>query len=458
MVRKLSLICLMVLIIITLGIISIGLSSSLNPEIFNIILDDSTLTKIDDEMKYNIVWEKTFGGTEDDLARSIVETADGGFLFVANTKSFGNGNNDILVIKIDSNGIEQWNLTFGTVNEDIPSRVIKTIDGGFLITGTSTNSNSDSTKGFFAKISTDGILEWNKTLGISTNNQIGSIIKTSEGGYLLVGVTNSFDTSPNMWLIKTDETGSEIWNKTYGGLSFQRAWDAVNSNDGGFVMIGWTGSHSGIEILNDLWLLKTDNNGNELWNRSFGEKYTGELGEKIIETSDGGFLLGGTIDSSRISSGLNDAWIIKTDSKGIEEWNRTYGGTGQDYTNALLERSDGGYIVSIHTYSYPYTTGDNLVIKINNNGTQEWNQSYGYSQGDDFAFDMIPTTDNGYVLAGRTQSIGAGKSDIWVLKIHLNEDSTNSSDKNSTPSFTVFMLLLSVSVIYLKKRIKRNKN
>ena len=123
-----------------------------------------------------------------------------------------------------------------------------------------------------------------------------------------------------------------------------------------------------------------------------------------------------------------------------------------------MERSDGGYLVSIHTHSYPYTTGDNLVIKINNNGTQEWNQSYGYSQGDDFAFDMIPTTDNGYVLAGRTQSIGAGKSDIWVLKIHLNEDSTNSSDKNSTPSFTVFMLLLSVSVIYLKKRIKRNKN
>lgn len=406
-------------------------------------------TESSDGKKYEIIWDKTFGGPQEDFARSIIETNDGGFVFASNTKSFGIGNNDILVININSNGVEKWNTTFGTVNDDIPTCVVTTDDGGFLITGTSINLNSNSVKGLFAKISSDGVILWNKTLGKSNNNQISSIIRTKDGGYLLVGVTNSFDTSSNMWLIKTDETGSELWNKTYGGPSFQKAWDVVNTKDDGFVMVGWTGLHSNIEIANDVWLLKTDNIGNELWNRSFGEIYSGDLAEELIETSDGGLLLGGITNSPTISSGSNDAWLIKTDKNGHEKWNKTYGGSNQDYTNALLETSDGGFLVSIHTFSGPNYSGDNLILKINKDGKQEWNQSEGYTIGDDFAYDMIPTADNAYVLAGQKYSNSTSEADAWVFKINLT--SSNSSHTN-TPNFTVSTIILTVTVYFIYKR------
>lgn len=436
---------------IFLGLLIVGLVLSTEISLLNLTTVESS-----DNKNYEVIWDKTFGGTEEDFARSIVQTNDDGFLFVANTKSFGIGNNDILVLKIDNNGVAQWNLTFGTLNDDIPSCVVTTDDGGFLITATSKNLTFNTLKGLFAKISPTGTLVWNKTLGVSTNNQIDSIIKTSDGGYLLVGVTNSFDSSPNMWLIKTDETGSEIWNKTYGGLSFQRAWDVVNSKDGGFVMVGWTGLHNGLEIPNDMWLLKTDSNGNELWNRSFGDLSSGELGEEIIETSDGGFLLGGFTDSSRLSHGSIDAWLIKTDSNGMEEWNKTYGGEGDDYSNAILETSDGGILVSIHTFSHPYRSGYNMIIKIKSDGTQEWNQSQGFTTGDDFAYDMIPTTDNGYVFAGRTFSNTTGESDAWIFKINVT---TSNSTSSNIPSFTVITIAITLSIYFMfKKRLFRRDN
>jgi hypothetical protein len=211
---------------------------------------------------------RTFGGGSDDSGRSVRPTSDGGFIIAAITDSKGAGNTDLWLIKTNSIGEHQWDKTFG-------------VSGGDACV--------------FAQ-------------------------QTSDGGYIIIGSTVG-----NVWLIKTNETGIEQWNKQFGGLHIDNPFSGFQLSDDGFIIIGETHSYSPDQSYTDVWLIRTDLNGNEIWNRTFGGK-DNDRGYSVLQTADGGFLITGYTRSFGTGLPQENLWLIKTDSSGNETWNKTYGG------------------------------------------------------------------------------------------------------------------------------------
>lgn len=313
---------------------------------------------------------------------------------------------------LDANGgppDEEWNKTFG---EDYTSgtSLAQTSDGGFIITGTIFTSRCFDV--LLLKTNETGDYEWQKTFSRHSpgepNIEVGySIKQTDDDGYIITGITN--DRGVDIWLIKTDEQGNEQWNYTFGGTESEVGYSVQQTIDRGFIVCGYsesygTGNH-------DVWLVKTDINGVEEWNKTFGG-IGHDFGNSIHVTNDGGYIITGSTDS--YGAGETDAWVIKTDTSGNEEWNKTYGGTEDDTAHSVDQTADGGYIVAGSSYS-SYQDGDFWLIKIDSNGIEQWNTTHGGIHYD-FAKSVQETSDGGYIATGWTQSYGAGDWDIWLIK------------------------------------------
>jgi archaellin len=186
--------------------------------------------------------------------------------------------------------------------------------------------------------------QWNRTFGGTGVDFANFSFQTSDG-YIFVGVTYSYGAgSSDAWLIKTDSNGNEIWNRTFGGSNWDWTYSVQQTSDGGYILAGQTSSYGAGS--SDAWLIKTDSNGNEVWNRTFGGSNS-DWTYSVQQTSDGGYILAGAT-----SSYGNDAWLIKTDSNGNEVWNKTFGGSNWDWTYFVQQTSDGGYILAGQTSSY----------------------------------------------------------------------------------------------------------
>jgi hypothetical protein len=292
-------------------------------------------------------WNKTFGGANDDFGRSVRQTSDGGYIIIGVTSSYGAGNShayadDIWLIKTDSKGDEEWNKTFGSANVyDNGYSVQQTLDGGYILAGTTTPPYGvGSTDVWLIKADSKGDEEWNKTFGGAKLDYGYSVQQTLDGGYVLTGNTMSYGAgSRDAWLIKTDSKGNEEWNKTFGGAGDDDGESIQQTSDGGYIITGDTWSY-GAGIW-DVWLIKTDSKGDEEWNKTFGgAEWDG--GHSVQQTSDGGYIITG--DTGSYGAGFKDAWLIKTNSKGDEEWNRTFGSEKIDYGLSGQQTSDGGYI------------------------------------------------------------------------------------------------------------------
>ena len=287
-----------------------------------------------------------------------------------------------------------WTKIFATPGDDYGEYVEQTDDGGFIIVGTTDSSGADDV--FLIKTNSVGDTLWTKTYGTYHYDYATCVHQTNDGGYILFGESDSYD--PNFWeglLIKTDSNGDTLWTKHLGDYAYYFFQSGLDLNGSGYVAAGFT--KTGAADPEDIWLVKTDENGDIVWTKTFGGSER-DVPSSIYRTSDGGFIISGSTESP--SAGDLDALLIKTDSDGNLEWSKTYGGTELDIASEVKQTNDGGYIIAGHTESYVNVNNYiDLVIKTDNDGDTIWTKTWGTAQHDG-AMSVVQTSDGGFVWTG----------------------------------------------------------
>ena len=377
------------------------------------------------------LWARVYGGQGDDFGASK-RTSDGGYIIAGQTFSFGAGGGDLLVMKLDSNGNIQWQKTYGGPGRDWAYDVEETQDGGYIVGGGTGSFGAGGWDMWILKLDSYGNVQWQKTyggwgVGIDGLNAeyVHDLAKTSDGGYIVVGGTTSYGAGDrDIWVLKLDSQGNVQWQRTYGGPLWEWSHHVEQTQDGGYIIAGQTGTFGlgfgGGGWGYDTWILKLDSHGNIQWQKTYGG-WSMEWGAVIQQTSDGGYIIGGSTQS--FGSGADDIWVIKLDSQGNIQWAKTYGGMGYELGGYIRQTQDGGYIVSGSTSSFGAGGWDLLALKLDPNGNIQWAKTYGGSANEypyGAVIDQLP--DGGYLLSGSTSSFGAGGYDIWVLKLDSNGD------------------------------------
>ena len=306
-----------------------------------------------------ISFRKDFGGIGNDIGYSVKQTADGGLIIVGSTDSWGNGETDIWLIKTNNEGIEEWDKTFGGGEGDWGTSVQQTADNGFIILGHTLSFGNGYYDIFMIKTDSEGNEIWVKTFGGNEEDFGYSVIQTSDGGYILVGFTVSFGSgNKDVWIIKTDSQGNEEWNKTYGGSEREIGFAVEQTSDDGFIITGLTETNT--FGLYDILLIKTDINGENIWEKNIGNGNY-EVGSSVKQTQDGGFIITGYTIS--YGNGARDIWLVKTDPVGEIEWDRTFGGIHNDGGHDVFQTNSGGFIVLGYTESSGNGQKDFKLIK-----------------------------------------------------------------------------------------------
>ncbi|MFX1506823.1 MAG: hypothetical protein ACFFDC_12035 [Promethearchaeota archaeon] len=345
-------------------------------------------------------------------ASALIQTVDGGFVLAGCTDSTGAGGKDMWLVKTDGNGVAQWNQTYGGTRDEHLGDLIQTMDGGYALVGETYSYSAGNADFWLVKTDGSGQVEWNKTFGGSEKDSAISLIQTADEEYVLAGTTDSGSVG-DFWMIKTKTNGEEEWNYTYGGIDMEFLYSLIQTADGGYALAGWTFSYGAGN--GDFWLVKTDTTGQVEWNRTYGRHELSEQASDLIQTVDGGFVLVGVTYSLKLTDDA-DTWLIKTDTTGQVEWNRTLGDEDSDYGSKLIQTSDGGLALAGNTQTdWSGAHRDMWLVKTNETGDIQWEYTYG-GPGSESAWALLQTTEGGYALAGSTNSFGIGDRDMWLVK------------------------------------------
>ena len=346
--------------------------------------------------------EWNFGGTDSDYGRSVQQTADGGYIITGKARSFGNGKYDVILTKTDANGVEKWTRYLGGTRDEFGASVHQTTDGGYIIAGEKevplSSSGLDLGRNvLLIKTDTFGTQQWQKQYSFADlSDDFGySVQLTNDGGYIILGQTKDFVSwDEDVYLIKTDGNGDSLWTKTFEGVGWTCGYSVQQTTDGGFVITG--------HINDDVCLIKTDGSGNVQWNKTFGGTYQ-DVGRSVQQTTDGGYIITGFTRS--FGNGYSDVWLIKTDGNGDSLWTKTFGGLNLDFGYAVQQTNDGGYIITGSTASFGNGGYDAWLIKTDGSGIEQWSQTFG-GTNDDAGYSVQQTTNGGYIIAGETRSLG----------------------------------------------------
>ena len=318
-----------------------------------------------------------------------------------------------------------WQKTFGGSLEDVVESGQQTSDGGFIMAGRSYSNDGDVTGNhgdcdfWVVKTNASGGIQWQKTYGGSGYDEAHCIKQTRDGGYIVVGLTASSDGDINtfrgycdFWVIKINQAGIIEWQKTYGGFDYDAATSVVITPDGAYVIAGKsrstdgdvTGNHGGT----DFWLIKIGSSGILQWQKSFGGTED-DWANTVVQTVNGGFMLAGFTSSGNGDvtgfHGMSDFWLVKTDASGTMEWEKTYGGSSSEEVKCIQQTTDNGYVFTGWSYSVDGDKtgyrggGDYWVVKTDQSGTIQWQKTFG-GINDDIPDCVQQTTDGGYLVCG----------------------------------------------------------
>ena len=378
-------------------------------------------------------WNRTYGGSSDDVGTYGQQTKDGGYIITGYTSSYGadapfswlikvQHRGDLWLIKTDAKGHKEWDRTYGGLGKDLGFFVQQTKDEGYIIVGGKKSFwIIGSYDLWIIKTDAKGNVLWDRTFGGSGEDLGFSVQQTNDDGYIIAGYT-SFTNGKKAWIIKIDSQGNKQLDMATGRADSEAASIGL-TKDGGYIITGYTpSSGSGKE---DVWLIKTNSKLHWDWLKTFGGPNR-DLGLSVQETEDGGYIIAGLTES--FGAGKGDVWLIKTDPKGDREWDRTFGGSNFDSGASVQQTRDGGYIVT----GYNTTTIDNVgsysrlfnsdnigrvwLIKTDSEGIELWNETFGGTRND-WGNSVQETRDGGYIITGVTESYGAGKEDVWLIKV-----------------------------------------
>jgi len=260
----------------------------------------------------NVLWTKTIGGSNDDEAISIIQSSDGGYVVAGNTRSFGAGGGDMYIVKLDSAGNVLWTKTIGGSGDDVAFSIIQSSDGGYVVAGWTDSFGAGYADFYVVKLDSSGNVQWTKTIGGSNDDEARSIIQSSDGGYVVAGYTESFGVGARgFYVVKLDSSGNVVWTKTIGGSSGDEAWSIIQSSDGGYVVAGGTLSFGAGYA--DFYVVKLDSSGNVLWTKTIGGSNI-DWANSIIQSSDGGYVVAGGTTS--FGAGYADFYVVKLDANG----------------------------------------------------------------------------------------------------------------------------------------------
>jgi len=360
---------------------------------------------------------KTISGPKNEWGSSLIQTSDGGYAIAGFTESFGAGEADVYVIKLDSNGNLQWTKTIGGQHREEGTSLIQTSDGGYAIAGVTISFGAGEADVYVVKLDANGKPQWTKTIGGPKDDRGFSLIQTSDGGYAIAGYTKSFGAGEwDFYVVKLDANGNLQWTKTIGGPKDDQGFSLIQTSDGGYVIAGGTDSFGAGKA--DVYVVKLDANGNLQWTKTIGGEYF-DGGSSIIQTADGGYAIGGATTS--FGAGLLDVYVVKLDANGNLQWTKTIGGPASEIGNfhSLIQTSDGGYAIAGLTQSFGAGEWDVYVVKLGANGNLQWTKTIGGPENE-IGFSLIQTSDGGYAIAGKTESFGTGEDDVYVVKLDKN--------------------------------------
>ncbi len=403
---------------------------------------------------------QTLGGSKNDVANSIVKTTDGGYVISGFTQSndfdITNKNNesfDFWVLKFSSENEILWSKTFGGSDDDRGADIVATNDGGFAILGyvTSTDLNGTQNAGsqdfLIRKITADGTLSWQKSFGFSGSDKGVSLIQTTDNGYLLTGVldvsasagqgnskSSQKHAGGDVWAVKLNSNGSFEWSKYFGGSFTDTPFGVVETADNGYIIAASSDSED-FNITNnkgtyDFWVFKISADGNLVWEKSFGGSEIDEP-RAITSTNDGNFIVVGDTRSSdkdiANNNGAADLWMIKITTDGNLIWEKTIGASSFDVARSISKTQDNGFIISGSSRSSDagFTNqgqNDAWVIKVDASGEIEWQKFVGGSEID-FLYDAVELNNKTIIAVGESNSSNAdikenkGFSDALIIQI-----------------------------------------
>ena len=361
-----------------------------------------------------IQWQKTFGGSYQDEGYYVQQTSDGGYIITGFYEFYLSPMEGgyVCLIKTDPNGNSDWQQTFGGGTGDCGCSVQQTSDGGYIITGWTSSFGSGEYDVYLIKTEPNGNEKWQKTFGGSQEDRGYSVQQTTDGGYIIVGRTESYGAGLlDVYLIKTDPNGDSQWQKTFGGSSWDDGSSVQQTTDGGYIIAGLTMSFGAGNV--DFYLIKTDPNGDKKWQKTFGGNNR-DWGYSVQQTTDGGYIISGFTES--YGAGGWDVYLVKTDPNGNLQWQKTFGGSYDEDGYSVRQTTDGGYIISGFTQSYGAGGRDVYLVKTDPNGNMQWQKTVGGGHNER-GYSVQQTLDSGYIIAGNTISYGAGNYDVYLIKL-----------------------------------------